>query len=647
MKRWSRLVAAGLVGAGVPAALMVVGVMACGPDFEPEVFVPANHPDAPARYAEGHLGILQPGYYHAELVVAYRYLAGGRLSEAEKAVYVPPQSHDTGGYEKRSGPMANESWQIARTGFAMLSPVLSAEPVAQDRIVETQRTGYVERSSELNCPDAAFTTATATLAQRAKAWGLNSPELAEWMRGQDAVFSNCEKPGSMPAAAQAGWSAGLKRDREYQIAAAKFYAADYDGAVQDFVSIGKDKASPWSRWGEYLAARAEVRKAASTTKAADYGQLANFDKEGMKAAQTRLSNLQKETKDGEILHAAAAELEFIQVRLEPVKRLDSAGVALAGPGPDAAFERDLTDLDFLMDHHVTGDSDLTRWITGMQSGGALADAKAATPTWTVLSQWRERRTTPWLVAALARTHVSDADGAELMAAAAKVPRDSPAYADVNADRIGLLLTAGTKADARTLADSMLAAAGPEISPATRNAFLGERMRTARNLSEFLADAPRTMIESESSPASMAGCTSYAIGQACGKTIPPLQFDQDSADSFNKRMPMAVWEEAAHSSALPANLHDGVAWAAWMRAVALGNDAAAKQMSALLPAAVKKTAGESDGFPATLAILRNPGLRPYLDQGVQRSVSYDRWTRFAITGAGAVDGAMARSQQTGR
>jgi hypothetical protein len=72
MKSWGRLVVAGLVAAGLPAAFLLVAVMACGPDYEPEVFVPANQPEKPALFVQGHLGVLQSGYFHAELVVAYR-----------------------------------------------------------------------------------------------------------------------------------------------------------------------------------------------------------------------------------------------------------------------------------------------------------------------------------------------------------------------------------------------------------------------------------------------------------------------------------------------------------------------------------------------------------------------------------------------
>ena len=424
----------------------------------------------------------------------------------------------------------------------------------------------------------------------------------------------------MPAAAQAGWSTALRQDRAYQIAAAKFYVLDFDGAIADFVAIGRDKASPWSRWGEYLAARAEVRKAANTGKTADYGELANFDMDGLKAAQARLLKLQQQTNDSEVRHAAAAELGFIEVRLEPAKRLDQVSNALAGPQPDHEFKQDMKDLDFLMDHNVAGDTDLVRWIRNIQGAGTPVIVKSATGETTTeegLSVWRQEHRLPWLVAAIAK---GDAE-IELMDAAAEVKPDSPAYATVNYYRIGLMLGAGKRVEARALADTMIAGLGPNDMASTRNAFLAERMQTARSLAEFLADAPRTMIESESSNAEMAQCVGTGAANRCAAKIPPRQFDVDAAGFFNTQMPLDLWEEAAQSSALPKNLRDAVAWAAWMRALGLGDAAAAKRMSGLLPDAVRKTSGDSDGFPATLALLRNPGLRPYLEQGVQRSVTY--------------------------
>jgi hypothetical protein len=84
MTSWKRLAAVGIVAAGLPAAMLLVGVWACGPDWEPEVFVPEHHPEKAERFADGHLGILQRGYYHADLVVAYRYLSGGKLTDTER-----------------------------------------------------------------------------------------------------------------------------------------------------------------------------------------------------------------------------------------------------------------------------------------------------------------------------------------------------------------------------------------------------------------------------------------------------------------------------------------------------------------------------------------------------------------------------------
>ena len=58
------------------------GVEACGPDFEPDVFVRASHPDDMNAFARGHLGILQTGFDSNEYAVAYRYLNGGKVSVA-------------------------------------------------------------------------------------------------------------------------------------------------------------------------------------------------------------------------------------------------------------------------------------------------------------------------------------------------------------------------------------------------------------------------------------------------------------------------------------------------------------------------------------------------------------------------------------
>lgn len=622
---WKRLAAAAVIAAGVPAAVLLVGVMACGPDFEPEVFVPEHQPEAPKLYADGHLGVVQPGYFHAELVVAYRYLSGAKLSVAEKDSYTAGMQST--GREREFGAGPAVDWLRARYGVGDIPTNNQPQYYMfnQNREFKKAADGGTEVGFELNCTDGAFTSAIATLQQRTAAWGAMNASLLEWVHGQDAVFSNCNKAGTMPDAAKPGWPLLLRQDRAYQIAAAKFYSADYDGAIADFEAIGKDKASPWSMWGEYLAARAEVRKAASVAATpGSYGTMGNFDAVGLKAAQTRLLRLEQQTKDTGVRHAAESELGFVEVRLNPAKRLDEVSGALAGPKADTNFAQDLSDLDYLMDRGVTGESDLPRWIKEMQFSSPNPAAPKPPPL-IALSVWHRQHSTPWLVAAMAEWKGTDAEGAELMTAAAAVKRDSPAYPTVNFYRIGWLLGAKKNAEARMLADTVIATMGPETMASTRNAFLAERIQTARSLADFLADAPRTMLESGSSAATML-CSSWDSGK-CVTKIPPMQLDADAATSMNVLMPLAMWEQAAESTTLPKNLRDAVAWAAWMRALGLGDAAAVKKMAPLLPPAVAKTAGDSDGFPAVLALLRNPGMKPYLEQGVQRSATFAELDSF--------------------
>src|SRR5450631_4496774 len=60
-------------------------VHACGV-YEPTLFVAPYDPDPePARFVAGELGVLQPTWIRAYLVVAYRHLAGSPLTPVEQA----------------------------------------------------------------------------------------------------------------------------------------------------------------------------------------------------------------------------------------------------------------------------------------------------------------------------------------------------------------------------------------------------------------------------------------------------------------------------------------------------------------------------------------------------------------------------------
>ena len=642
--RVSALTRRGLLAAAlVAAAIPLLVVMACGPDFEPEVFTPATHPEDLKTYASGNLGVLQPNYWQADKIVAYRYLIGGHLSPAEQAVYNPPpppeplpmsyQAVYQAGQRAMEAKQPANRWVAARAGFTQQP--LAAAPAA-DRTVEIKRQGSVEQEYQLNCPGDAFETAIATLRSRATAWGPQSAALKDWIAGQDAVFSNCAQSGTQPLPAPADAPPLLHQDRAYQLAAAHLYAARYDEAVTAFEAIAQDRSSPWSKWGEYLAARAEVRKAAAIAPAGGWGDQAQFDPALLRSAQVRLRQVAQtaQTFDPKMQHAALAELSFINLRLDPKAHMNEAATALAGPAPDPEFSRNLDDLRFLADHKMTGDTDLLRWmgLAGQPEDGAanqsgnLAGSAPPVPAATqpgAYQRWRSTPSNPWLLSALALAEPGSSEASTLLAAAAKLPAGSPAYATANYHRVDLLLRAGQREPARLLATTLLEALhGPGMT-GSRNAVLALRMLTAPTFSAFLEDAPRTVVASDftSEAATNVPCRNSPTSAYCSKGISAAQLDQDAASAFNRKLPLALWIEAANSRTLPENLRQAVAWAAWVRALGLNDEASTRQLAPLLPPAVRAAVASSTGWAATVALLRNPGLRPYLDQGVQRSASY--------------------------
>jgi hypothetical protein len=232
---------------------------------------------------------------------------------------------------------------------------------------------------------------------------------------------------------------------------------------------------------------------------------------------------------------------------------------------------------------------------------------------------------PWLTAAIAKAAAKDDDAAALLAAAAELPKASPAYAMVTFHRARLLIALNRQDEARALLEEVLPEIKKSGSASATNAFLGLRMQTARNLAEFLTYAPRRLLDISSQASFLVkecapGTT--PVNRICPANIPPLQFDTDSATVLNFDFPLEILIKTSRSPELPEDLRQSVATTAWVRSVQLGDAAAAAQLAPLLPKPVEATAGKSIDFPATLAMLRNPGMQPYLNAGVQRSLSYN-------------------------
>jgi hypothetical protein len=618
-------------------------VEACGPFFEPDVFVSTKAPDDPGAFATGKLGLLQPGFDSRDYAVAFRYLNGGKLSASELRAYAPPpaptgiaqdwskltpaqvvaaQQADVAA-SRNAQPVGH--WLNERAKYSPASTAAEQKP-----LFPTDYAGnIVFDESYLNCPDPAFLNATLTLSKRAEAWGSQSPWLADWIRGQDAVFSNCTgKTVTMPTAAAPGSPALLQADRAYQVASATFYATQFDEAAREFAAIAADGKSPWSAWGGYLAARATVRKAFAMGSSTDpwSGEIASFDMDTMRRAQQMLETLLKQPNPTPSRTIVQNELNFVRIRTEPEKRAAEICAALAGPAPDANFTHDIDDLNWLLVKKVDipNPPPLLAWIAAWRGGGMSASAYA---------RWQQDNALPWLVVALAWTGPADSSAPELLQAAAKIAPGTPAYDTVFYHRVRLLSALKRTDEARALLDAAIPALRREKPGSNLNALLGERMALARSFDEFLVYAPRVALSTGSQGADdlqgQCNQSAHAVNAPadCSELKQPMELDEDAVTVLNRQTPINLLIAAASSPSLPANLRSELAVATWTRTVLLQDADGAARLAPLLPKPIRDTAGSGVGFSADIAILRNPGIRPYLEPGVARVASFSYFDEF--------------------
>jgi hypothetical protein len=620
------------------AALLLApvgNVEACGPFFEDDVFVSNTQPDDLVSFSKGQLGILQAGFDSNEYAVAYRYLNGGTLSAKEQSALKPPSPNpdletaqqwqaQQDAQKAASASQPPKLWLKARAQYA--PPATSAAP--SPSFPTDYEGNIVFDENYLNCPDPAFVTATLTLTKRAATWRAQSPYLADWIHGQDAVFSNCAgKSATSPAPAAPDSPALLKADRAYQIASATFYAKQFDEAAQQFAAIAADQSSPWAPWGQYLAARATVRKAFAMGKATDpySGDIATYDAPTMQHAQQMLEALLAQPNPMPSRATVRDELNFVLIRTDPEKRAADLCTGLAGPKPDANFLHDLQDLSWLLVKSVSikNQPPLLAWITAWRSGTAVS----------AFTAWQQGHELPWLVLAIAKAGPTDAFAPALIDEAAKITPDSPAYDTVFYHRVRLLIALKRTDEARALLDAALPALRSQKPTSKRNALLRERMAVARDFKEFLQFAPRNTLStgSEGSGDLQAMCNQDAhatnANANCPEVTQDLWFDDDAAAILNQKAPLSLLIEAANTATLPQNLRQSLAVMAWTRAVLLQDAKSVAALAPVLPKSLETTAGSSADFPADLAILRNPGVRPYLEAGIPRVASYSQFDEF--------------------
>jgi hypothetical protein len=315
------------------AAVLIVNltapVWACGPSFIEPVFVFMASPDLPfSEFTSGKIGIVKPTFGRKTLTIAFRYLNGGSFNaDEQKALTIALRGNAT--TEPEPDPV--KTWVATRKEFLAENEKLPAI------YVEGRYGGY---DFFPNCAPNAFEVATQTLRDRVSSYGADDKNVRAWLAAQDIVFQNCSVAGKFPEPLGKESTEWLRKDRDYQIAAANFYSLNFEQAHKLFTAISHDPASPWQETADYLVGRNWVRQASLTKDDAQRNELYQQAEFYLQALQLRT------TKFG---LATQRLLALVKYRIHPEQRLGELAHVLAFQNGNDNLGQDLIDYVWLID----------------------------------------------------------------------------------------------------------------------------------------------------------------------------------------------------------------------------------------------------------------------------------------------------------
>jgi hypothetical protein len=537
-------------------------------------------------------------------------------------------------------------------------PTAGAEP-SIDVFRQMSEQGYEQY---VNCTGDGFRTAILTLDQRIAKFGANSKTVEEWLGAQDQVFSNCsyKPPGfqsgkenpsvveTIPVSLQSGAGSLARADREYQIAAAYFYAAKFDEAGKRFQAIAQDPASPWRQIAALLVARSLIRKTTLSS------QEDKYDKSELGRAEKQLKQILGDAKLREMQPSAQRLVDFIELRIHPYETERSLASRLVQEHVGQNLKQNLWDYTTLLDklgpdypelRDLQQGGDLSDWLVTFQDSSQTALDHS-------LEKWTQTHSLPWLVASLSKVKAGQSAVPQLLLAAEKVPPSSPAYATVAFHRLRLLSEADQSDEVRTRLDKLLSQDRKLLPPSSLNLFLALRLKVATNLEEFLRFAQRVpaTVFVDTEGMELPDDAGTPVNPTNSQAKEQVLLDADSTEILNKMLPLDVLAQAAESKTLSDDLRRQIALAAWVRAILLDDGKVSGQMLPILeslePALkhnletyrVEKSA-DSAKFDAVFLMLKYPGTRPIVDFGVSRKTLLNEIDNFrdnwwCIPGEGA-------------
>lgn len=316
-------------------ALFVNVIRPCSDFYVAPVFQYKYAPENPfENFANGKIGILKPTYRRVVLYAAYRYLNNQSFSADEQKALIQVWNAEF----RNEEPQEPNTLEIVKNWFEKRKEIIKDEENSPQTNVERRFDSY---SFFPNCSENAFETAIETLSARISEHGAEDKNVAEWLKGQDTVFKNCESGRNIPLL-NPEFPEWLKKDRQYQIGAAEFYAMNFDEAKRIFTEIALDSDSVWQETAEYLVGRTLLRQASFTKDKTERKRL-------YEEAELRLTTL----RGNKFYDSARKLVNLIKIKIRPAERTRELAQSLLYQQYGDGLRQDLIDYTWLLDKFET------------------------------------------------------------------------------------------------------------------------------------------------------------------------------------------------------------------------------------------------------------------------------------------------------
>ncbi|MBI1357020.1 MAG: hypothetical protein GC160_21990 [Acidobacteria bacterium] len=593
------------------------------------IFVFDEHPDLPlAEFASGNLGLIQPSWARSHLYAAYRRMENVAFTPGERQAYLD-YVRERLGEEPRSTGGPDRYVALRESLGIPWQPQTAAGAPALGMSSDF--------TYSLLCVDDAFDLATKTLQERVDRFGIDSPQLQEWVIGQDAVFENCfnREAKVLPPAVVAGADPLIRADRDYQRAAALFYSLRFDEARAAFQRIARDADSPWRVWGTYLAGRAQLWKARFLD-----GR-SNAYSPALRLAEADFRAVLADDSLREAHDAARYLLARILFRLRPSDAAALLAPRLLTPLGESNRKRQLRLFTELLDDAAYESTtaelrpahDLVDWIFAFQSGDPAETDHA-------VARWKETSSVAWLTAALSKVPGDHPDVPAMLTQAVEIG-EHPATPTLLYHQARILAERGELDLARGVLDRLI----PRLEglPSAQNRASDLRARWARGFKDFLANGVRRPALVSSvyfqpnvydppwrSQEEWFEWTPERQRAWLDSTRDQLRLTPATARLLNTQVPVRTLALLPRQPELPDPVKAQLLGAAWARAAALDQwglaAEIAPELGRLEPSLLEEMTAfaeaptESRRFAGILTLLRTPGLSVKLWSGPLRAAA---------------------------